>query len=98
VLKYVKAELYKSKKFIEGKIDMERKHQEEYRRIIGEKIKEAEKNMNRNDPDDAEYFKILDEARARHSTTKKRKRIRMIILLTAVVSTFVIFIWLRVFR
>ena len=46
---------------------------EEYKKIISEKFKQAEEMMDKNDPNNVEYFKLLEEARAKHKANKKRR-------------------------
>ena len=46
---------------------------EEYKKIISEKFRQAEEMMDKNDPNNVEYFKILEAAREKHKANKKRK-------------------------
>ena len=46
---------------------------EEYKKIISEKFRQAEEMMDKNDPNNVEYFKILEAAREKHKANKKRR-------------------------
>ena len=43
----------------------------DYKKIIADKFKKAEELMDKNDPNNEEYFKLLEEARAKHKAKKK---------------------------
>ena len=47
---------------------------EEYKKIISEKFRQAEEMMDKNDPNNVEYFKILEEARAKHKANQARRK------------------------
>lgn len=47
---------------------------EEYKKIISEKFRQAEEMMDKNDPNNVEYFKLLEEARAKHKANQARRK------------------------
>lgn len=44
---------------------------DDYKKILSEKFRQAEELMDKNDPNNVEYFKILEEARKKHKARKK---------------------------